>query len=94
MEEALQLICEARRIPAVKVEPSLITLIILHLPLASRLRLLAVSASSLPSASVAGYSSCERSSVLEAPSRIEELDFDHEAGDVTARATNMCYSCV
>lgn len=36
-EEVLQLICEVPRIPAVKVEPSLITRIILNLPLASRL---------------------------------------------------------
>lgn len=33
-------------------------------------------------------------SVLAALSRIEELDFDHKAGDVTARARNMCFTCV
>lgn len=37
-----------------------------------------------------GCGSSECGSVLTALSRIEELDFDHEAGDVTARS--MCFS--
>ncbi len=43
---------------------------------------------------IAGYDSVECGSVLAALSRIEELDFDHKAGDVTARARNMCFTCL
>lgn len=42
---------------------------------------------------VGGYGSSECGGVL-ALSRIEELDFDHKASDVTARARNMCFTCV
>lgn len=39
-----------------------------------------------------GCGSCERGGVLAALSRIEELDFEHKAGDVTASARNMCFT--
>lgn len=43
---------------------------------------------------VGGCGSSECAGVLAALSRIEELDFDHKACDVTARARNMCFTCV
>lgn len=43
---------------------------------------------------VASYSSSKYDSVLTALSRIEELDFDHEAGDVAVRARNVCVTCI
>lgn len=92
------MICEATRILAVKEEPSLITELILHLSLVSFL--LPVSSSLAAGCGcvsvcvcVGGYGSSECGSVLTALSRIEELDFDHEAGDVTARVRSKCFAC-